>query len=912
MSSRGSMTFDEIVREAEALGPRERLAFLREACGADGTLFERAFDRLRASSPDWWDLEFDAEGAPGDDDSTDYVGQTIGPYRVVRTLGLGGMGEVVLAERADDQFRQRVAIKLVKRGLISRHVRGRLKIERQILASLNHPNIAKLLDGGVTTDGTPYIVMEYVEGEPIDLYCDRHRLTTNERLRLLQTVCSAVHSAHRNLVVHRDLKPSNILVSSDGIPKLLDFGIAKLLDSRESMHTVAVTQADVRLMTPDHASPEQILGLPVTTSSDIYVLGVLLYELLTGYRPFDFSNKTLRNLEKLICEQPPVPPSLAIAASRTADKEGEIASLAERRSTSVARWIRDMRGDLDNIVLMAMRKEPERRYASVEQFATDIERYLGGMPVIARRDTWNYRATKFVRRHALAVGLSAAMVVMLIGFSITTAVQSRRIERERDAVAAQHARAESERDRAESVSSFLMSAFQVSDPSESRGNEIKAREILDQGARRIDAELHGQPATQAVMLDTIGRVYFNMGLLSEAQPLLERALVIRGPLLGKNHPDVAASLVSLAQLRRELGAYDEAATQLDRALEINRLAYGASSPQVAETLHEQGRLYYAMGRLDDAEKALQESLSIYSQAAGTRALQITPVMTDLAIVMQARNDYSGAERLYRAALEKDRLELDEEHPQYAVHLVYLAAVTQAQGRIDEAEELFVQAIALLRRVYGDKHPETIDALSSLGTLQQEKKDYDGAEKSFRTALELDRALRGEKHSYVGIDLMQLGALAIARGRFTEAEKYMRESLEIFRASLPPGHPYIATGVANLGRALLELNRLDEAESTLREALKLEIAAFGADNENVAIARVSLARVLAARKRPAEAEPLFRQAYEVLFRERGAASPRTAQTRAWIADFYRDLGRESEAREFFAAIERPSQSSQVAR
>ncbi|HKE95707.1 MAG TPA: serine/threonine-protein kinase, partial [Povalibacter sp.] len=833
MSSGDPMSFEEIVRHAESLGPGERLAFLRDACGDDETLYERAFDRLRASSPQWWDLEFEADaGAPDEASAADLAGQMIGPYRVVRLLGLGGMGEVVLAERADEQFRQQVAIKLVKRGLVSRHVRGRLKIERQILASLNHPNIAKLLDGGVTADGTPYIVMEYVDGEPIDFFCDIHRLTTTQRLRLMQTVCSAVHAAHRNLVVHRDLKPSNILVTADGTPKLLDFGIAKLLDDRESMHTVAVTQTDFRLMTPDHASPEQVLGLPVTTSSDIYVLGVLLYELLTGFRPFDVSSRKLTNLERMICEQPPLPPSAAIAAARNGDGADEMAALAAKRSTSVTRWIRELRGDLDNIVLMAMRKEPERRYASVEQFATDIDRHVRGLPVIARGDTWGYRASKFVRRHALAVGLSAALVVLLTGFTISTAVQSRRLEKERDAVAAQHARAEAERDRAESVSSFLMQAFQVSDPSESRGNEIKAREILDQGARRIDAELHGQPATQAVMLDTIGRVYFNMGLLSESEPLLERALAIRTALLGPEHSDVAASLNSLAQLRIEQGTYDQAQTLLDQALKIDRLG-GDSNPRVAATLHEEGRLYYAMGRLDDAEKVLRQSLAMYStlpQAA--TAAQVTPVMTDLAVVLQARNDLAGAEQLYRAALDRDRLELDEEHPQYAVHLVHLAAVTQAQGRIAEAEKLFVQAIALLRRVYGDKHPETIDALSSLGTLLQEKKDYDGAEKTFLTALELDRQLRGDKHSYVGIDLMQLGALALARGRYQEAEKRIRESLDVFRASLPPNHPYVATGVANLGRALLELNRLDEAESTLRQALQLETEAFGADNENV--------------------------------------------------------------------------------
>ena len=901
MHSRDLMSFDELVRQAASLGPSERVAYLRKACGPDDALFDRAWSRLRASSPDWWDLEDDADEQSAATYSADYVGQMIGPYRVTRALGLGGMGEVVLAERADEQFRQQVAIKLVKRGLVSRQVRGRLKIERQILASLNHPNIAKLLDGGVTADGTPYIVMEYVEGEPIDLYCDRHHLSTRERLRMMLTVCSAVHAAHRNLVVHRDLKPSNILVTADGVPKLLDFGIAKLLDTRESMHTVAETRADIRLMTPDHASPEQILGLPVTTSSDIYVLGVLLYELLTGYRPFNLANKPLSSLERLICEQPPVAPSAAIAAARAAGKEAEIAAMADARSTSPTRWIKELRGDLDNIVLMAMRKEPERRYASVEQFATDIDLCLRGMPVIARTDNWGYRTVKFVRRHTMAVGLSSALVLLLAGFAVTTAIQSRRIEKERDAVAAQRARAEAERDRAESISSFLMGAFRVSDPSENRGNEIKAREILDRGAQRIDAELSGQPATQAAMLDTIGRVYFNMGLWSESEPLLERALAIRVPLLGESHPDVAESLGSLGRLRMEQGKYDEAEKLFERALRVSEQQLGPDSTQVADVLHDQGLFYHVTGKLDEAERTLRRSLAIYRKASAP-ALVSTPVMSDLTHVLQARNDLPAAEELLRQALSADRRELGDDHPLYVLHLVRVAGVTQAQGRLDEAQDLFIRSIALLRQVYGDTHPETIDALIALGTLQQEKKDFDAAEKSFRTALELDRQLRGATHSYVGVDLMQLGSLAGARGRYQDAEKYIRESLAVLRANLPDIHPHVATGVANLGRTLLELGRLDEAESTLRQAIALVTEAFGADNENVAVAKISLARVLAGQRRAAEAEPLFREGYAVLLKSRGADAQRTVQTRTWITEFYREFGKEAEAQQLFAGAE----------
>src|SRR5271169_6077903 len=369
-------------------------------------------------------------------------GDRIGPYRVLRTLGVGGMGEVFLAERADAAFEQQVAIKVVYGGSFARGVQSRLKIERQILAQLDHPNIAHLLDGGTLPEGTPYIVMEYVDGVPIDAFCDSNRLDIAARLKLFQVVCAAVHYAHQNLIVHRDLKPSNILVTAAGVPKLLDFGIAKLLDDRQAArYTLAVTQADIRIMTPDHASPEQVRGQAITTSSDVYVLGVLLYKLLCGTSPFFISSMRLSEIERAICEKDPPPPSQMVSA----DELPESSSIAEARGSTAKRLKRGLLGDLDNIVLMAMRKEPERRYGSAEQLAGDIQRFLEGKPVIARRDTVSYRTSKFVKRHWLPVSAAAAASFMIIAFSVTTYEQSARIAAERDRAAQQRERAERER-----------------------------------------------------------------------------------------------------------------------------------------------------------------------------------------------------------------------------------------------------------------------------------------------------------------------------------------------------------------------------------------------------------------------------------------------------------------------------------
>src|ERR1700722_14324210 len=349
-------------------------------------------------------------------------GDRIGPYRILRTLGVGGMGEVYLAERADAEFEQQVAIKVVHGSL--RGVQSRLKVERQILAQLDHPNIAHLLDGGSLPDGTAYIVMEYVDGVPIDVYCDSNCLDIVARLKLFQTVCAAVHYAHQNLIVHRDLKPSNILVTAAGVPKLLDFGIAKLLDERQAgHHTLAMTHADFRLMTPDHASPEQVRGQVITTASDIYVLGVLLYKLLAGISPFIIPTMRLTDIERAICEKDPPLPSHSIRK----DDSAQSRAIVDARAASANRLRRILRGDLDNIVLMAMRKEPERRYASSQQMASDIQRYLEGKPVIARRDTMSYRTVKFVSRHWLPVAAGASVVFLILAFATTTYVQSLRI-----------------------------------------------------------------------------------------------------------------------------------------------------------------------------------------------------------------------------------------------------------------------------------------------------------------------------------------------------------------------------------------------------------------------------------------------------------------------------------------------------
>jgi eukaryotic-like serine/threonine-protein kinase len=889
-----SKTLQQILDEAQTLPPHERLRFIREECAADSDLYANAMHELE-SRQQW----FGGDGALAPEDSedgaVDLTGERIGPYRIVRSLGRGGMGEVFLAERADEQFQQQVAIKLVRRGLLSRHVQGRLKLERQILATLDHPNIARLFDGGTTTDGTPYIVMEYVDGEPIDLYCDSRSLTVEQRLRLFQVVCSAVHRAHQNLIVHRDLKPSNILVARDGTVKLLDFGIAKMLDDRQMMHTMAVTQADYRVLTPDHASPEQIRGDPITTASDTYVLGVVLYELLCGCKPFVPKGNRLGDLERAICEETPPPPSVVIQAREDAP------GIARQRGTTAARLRRELAGDLDNIVRMAMRKEAERRYSSVEQFAADIARHLDGMPVLARADAWSYRAGKFLKRHALVTALAAAFVALLIGFSITTYVQSGRIAQERDVAEAERVRAQMAQQRAEAVATFLIDSFRLADPSHARGAKITAREILDQGASRIGKELSAQPDLQATLLDTIGSVYLSLDLPEDAQPLIEQGLAVRRKLFGQRHLDVAHSLYSLNRVFEKKGDLKTAEALAIDSLAISTALTGYDSLETAGGLCRLGVILHAKGDFGGAQRRLDECLRIRVARLGRDHEDITVPLDNLARIAADRRDFATAERLYREALRIDVLTRGKDHPQYIRHLHNLATALHESGDLDAAEPLFREAVTLYRRILGPEHSETLYASGNLGRLLADRGRFDEAQQIYTTLLAASRKAHAEPHVDVAHLLGDLGRLALARKQYAEAEQRLREALQIYRATLPPGHGYTAAALTNLGRAQLELNKPRDAEVTLQSALTEWSKAFDASSPWYALARAFLGRAWAMQARFAEAEPALLETYPVLVRAR-MEEHHTASVRRWIEDLYRATGRPQQAQAYFQRVD----------
>jgi serine/threonine-protein kinase len=545
------------------------------------------------------------------------------------------------------------------------------------------PNIAKLLDGGTTDDGLPYFLMDFIDGMPIDEYCDRSRLNVRERLELFRTVCSAVQYAHRNLVVHRDIKASNILVGSDGIPKLLDFGIAKLLKPDQFAEQVEYTATWIRPMTPRYASPEQIEGKPVTTASDVYSLGVLLYKLLTGHLPYDLDGRPSSELARLVTEHEPERPSLSalrpLSDLRT-KTETDPDDLARTRGMNPEQLRRRLSGDLDNIVLMALRKEPQRRYGSVERFSEDIRRHLDGLPVEARKDTVGYRTAKFLRRNRLAVGAVAAFVVLLVGFSVAMAVLATRVAHERD-------QARLERDRAEQVVDFMKDIFELSDPfAEGEQRDVTAREILDGGAERVVRKLDGQPLVQATLLDAIGTVYRNLGYYDRAEPLLRRALETRREALGPDDPAVAESLTHLGSVLSLKSDFDGARPLLQRAVDLRRSSLGDSHPDLAESLFELGRMQGDSGNQEEAERRYREAISIVEATTGDEA-ELTRMYTHLGVVLGLQGDLPGAETMYREVLEMRRRRFGNDHALVGESLSDLGAILGMQGKYDEAETL---------------------------------------------------------------------------------------------------------------------------------------------------------------------------------------------------------------------------------
>ena len=831
----------KIFEDAVARPPRERAPYLDEACGENRQL-RQAVEELLAADNEADSLldEPVARMGGGAGDGRGQLGASIpahrmlargtriGPYRILRRIGQGGMSTVYLAERADDAFPRRVAIKLVRPGLESEELLERLCTERRILASLDHPYVARLFDGGTLhpsgSDGLPYFVMEYVEGLPVDEYCEHNQLSVDERLELFGKICQSVHYAHQNLVIHRDIKPSNILVIATGDPRLLDFGIAKLLNPELGSADLEPTATWQRILTPNYASPEQIRGKLITTATDVYSLGVLLYQLLTGCLPRDFTGCSPHEIESLFSETEPPPPSAAIgqsivpavadaavpAGSAPAAVAAEAISTAETATTRAwpesmptppAKLRRRLAGDLDAIVLKALRSAPQRRYGSVEQLAADIERYRAGLPVEARAGGWRYRAGKFVRRHRGALSAAAAVIMLVVGFGVAMTVQASRVARERDL-------ARSERDQKAQVLALVRQLFESSDPYSDAHAQLTVREVLERSVPLMEHAVRDQPDVRAELLYTSGSILSLLGEPGDARGQLEEAFEIRRGLYGERHPDVVETMTALAQALKQLGEYDQAEELIRRTVEVARGLFDEGDPELVGPLNELVSLLCWRYQYDAAEDLAIEALALTEQLPeGDRRLA---ALEQMAIIRSSAGDHVEAVRLNREALALLRERYGEKHPAQVGTLNNLGLNLRRSGDFDGAEKIYREAIRLQREFFG-KDDDFL--LNNLAGVEMARGNYQTAEELYRAGRAVVVDTRGpESKSLFGFDV-RIASAKIGQGTAAEAEASLRGLLEHWRPRLD-GHWRFDHGTNILGHAVSVQGRCDEAEAIL--------------------------------------------------------------------------------------------------
>jgi serine/threonine protein kinase/Tfp pilus assembly protein PilF len=728
-----------------------------------------------------------------------------GRYKLIEELGRGGMGVVYKAEQIKPVKRS-VALKIIKLGMDTNQVVARFDTERQALAVMDHPNIAKVFDGGATETGRPYFVMELVRGIPITEYCDKHKLTTRERLELFIQVCQAVQHAHQKGVIHRDLKPSNILVvvqEDKPIPKIIDFGIAKATEHHLTERTLFTEQGQL-IGTPEYMSPEQaeMSGLDVDTRTDIYSLGVILYELLIGMLPFD--PETLRKagfgeIQRIIRETDP--PKASTRLSGLGDTQ---TSIAEHRKTDPSSLVRELKDDLDWITMKAMEKDRTRRYSTTSDLAADLARYLKAEPIIARPPSKIYNIGKFVRRHKIGV-MAAALLIMsvVIGGIATTIgfVRATRAER----------LTKQEAETAKQVSDFLVDLFEVSDPSEARGNSVTAREILDKGAGKIEDELQEQPRVQSRLMETMGKVYRNLGLYTLAAPILEKSLSLKRKVYGEEHLEVAASLHTLAVLYDTQGKYQEAESFFRQSLAIKEMIFGQDHPEVARSLNSIAVVNWNQGKYDNAEPLFQKSLAIKEKALGPDDPEVGNTLTNLGALFHLQNKFEEAEPLFKRALAISEKVLGQDHPDVAASLNNLGSLYEDMGKREEAESLYERALAIWEMTLGPEHSDVGIALHNLANLFRNQGKYDKAEPYYVRSEAIFIKALGEEHPYVAYSFREHANLYRDRGQYEEAEDLYVRALELFEKSSGPDHLNMAETLENYALLLRKIDRTNEAE-----------------------------------------------------------------------------------------------------
>lgn len=861
----------ELLSELSEVPQHEKADRIAQACAGDPGL-QAELERLMALDAEA-DRYFDELGATLA--GAHAIPEQIGVYRIVGEIGRGGMGTVYLGERSDGQFEQTVAIKVVGDSVNERMLE-RFREERRILAQLNHPGIAHLLDGDSLPDGRPYFIMEYIRGRQITDHADHERMDTSARLALFREVCAAVAHAHRNLVIHRDLKPGNVMVQEgdDGQPsiKLLDFGIARVMEGgpgngqetrpprppgssaaplpAHAMAARATTEYGERLLTPRYAAPEQLRGEKATTSSDVYALGLLLHELLTGTHPFGAGVSTAEQMQEAILEGTPALPS------RTAGRMD--AGTAASRAGTPRRLARQLRGDLDAIVLKAIQREPEHRYASVGQLADDIRRHLDGEAVTARQGSAAYHTGVFLRRHRY--GVAAAVVVVAAGI-VLGSMHLGRITHERNL-------ARTEAAKAQQVSDLLVSMLESADPTQARGEEISVREVLDHASARIEKELADQPDVLARMQNIIGTVYTQLGEYDKAGSALSQALDLQRTRHGAAHPEALDTTHAMAELAMRRGEFDQS-EELLRTVLARRSEQPAVDPLLVSSVQSDlGWILGRQGKYDEAERLVRAALATLIATPGADPGAVQSSRNTLAMLLRRQGEYAEAEVLYRQLLAQQREMLGPAHPRLASTLGNFGILLAEWQRPHDAEPLLREALAMKRELYDPNHPTIALGLGEVANVLADQGRYDEAEPLQIQALAIRRVSLEPGHPHIAINLNSLANIYRARHEYARAEPLYQEAISISRDSLGPEHARTATMIGNLGKMYLLAGNASAAEETLRAVLRIQLKGLPEDHWEVADTQSMLGAALAEQGKADAAGPLLEAGYTVLKEVRG--------------------------------------------
>ena len=858
-----------LFQEAADRPASERLAYLNSAADGDPHLIGEVLEMLEADARPFVLIDQDIGQLAGrmleQPGGADLAGHDFGPYHLRRLLGEGGMGVVYLAERED--LGNLAAIKILRDAWMSPARRERFALEQRTLAQLVHPSIARLYDASTLADGTPWFAMEYVDGVPLTAYCAAHECSLGERLRLFRAVSDAVDFAHQHAILHRDLKPSNILVKDDGSVRLLDFGIAKQMDADGD--SLRETRTGLRLMTPAYAAPEQIRGESASIQSDVYSLGVILYELLAGQAPFDPAGKSTGEFERMILEREAAKPSTIRPAVRATRAE----------------W-----ADLDVLCAAAMHKDPARRYRSVERLIRDLDHFRNGEPLESRPDTLAYRAAKFARRHAKAVTVSVAVVLAVASLVIFFVVR----------LAAARNAAVSQAERTKRIQSFMFNLFDGGDKESGPAEDLRVVALIDRGVEEAQS-LKADPAVQAELYETLGVEYQNLGKFDQANSLLEAARDQRQRLVAGKAPDVTRVDVAESQIALGLLRLDQA--KLDEALQLVRGGLDAIAKELRPGDPQRLKAVTAFGKVLEVRGEYATAIAAMESAVNSREVsgKDSPELADALGELASNHFYSGhwdiCDTLFHRAMDMHRQFYGEGHPTVAQDAINLGATQMERGNYRDSEKYDRQAVAIDEKFYGPDHPETASALTQLGRSLYYEKHYDEAGALLRRALAIQERVHGPVHPAVASALNELGNIAASSGHYADAEAAFQRIVEIYRAVYHDRHYLIGTAESNLATVYAGEKQYQRAEAVYRDAIRRFNDTLPANHTSIGIARIKLGRVLLLQKRYAEAEPETMAGYRILNGQMKPSTSWLVNARKDLRAIYTSLGHPERAGEF---------------